>query len=246
MSTPALHRDLALRLLPMLDLTRLGEDDAPPQIVALCDAALAAHPGPAAVCVYPEHVSTARRALGEATIKVATVVNFPEGDGTPARIHRETRRALAAGADEIDLVFNHRAFLRGDIALAREGVVACRDAGGQGVPLKLILETGVLGDTQQIREASWIGIDAGADFLKTSTGKVAVSATLPAAAAMLDVISATGGQCGLKVSGGIRALDDAAVYLALAEARMGPEWVTPGHFRIGASALFSVLLAALH
>lgn len=246
MPVPASHRDLALRLLPLLDLTSLGEDDTPAQIAALCATAASAHPGPAAVCVYPEHVTTAQRALGEGTIRVATVVNFPEGEGRPEHIHRETRRALAAGAEEVDLVFDYRAFLRGDVALARDGVIACREACGKDVPLKLILETGVLGESSLIHQASRIGIEAGADFLKTSTGKVAVNATLPAAIAMLDAIEATGGRCGLKVSGGIRTLDDAAPYLALVDARMGPDWATPRHFRIGASALFSALLAALH
>lgn len=246
MSTPPSKRDLALRLLPLLDLTSLGEDDTPGQIAALCAAALSARPGPATVCVYPEHVTTARRALGETPIRVATVVNFPEGEGRPARIHRETRRVLAAGADEIDLVFDYSAFLRGDAALARDGVLACREACGKDLPLKLILETGVLSETALIHRASRIGIDAGADFLKTSTGKVPVNATLSAAGALLDAIEATGGRCGLKVSGGIRTLDDAAAYLALVDARMGPERATPHHFRIGASALFPALLAALH
>ena len=240
------HRDLALRLLPLLDLTSLGEDDTSTQIASLCAAAVSAHPGPAAICVYPDHVTTARHALGEGTIRVATVVNFPDGDARPERIHRETRRALAAGAQEIDMVFDYRAFLRGDVALAREGVVACREACGSDVALKLILETGVLGDTSLIHHASRIGIDAGADFLKTSTGKVGVNATLPAAAAMLDAIEAAGERCGLKVSGGIRTLADAAPYLALVDSRMGPDWATPRHFRIGASALFSALLAAIH
>lgn len=246
MPTPTTPRDLALRLLPLLDLTSLGEDDTPVQIAALCAAAVSAHPGPAAVCVYPEHVTTARHALGEGTISVATVVNFPGGDGRPEHIHRETRRALAAGAQEIDMVFDYRAFLRGDVALATDGVIACREACANAVPLKLILETGVLGDVSLIQQASRIGIEAGADFLKTSTGKVTVNATLPAAGAMLDAIDATGGRCGLKVSGGIRTLDDAAPYLALVDARMGADWATPRHFRIGASALFSALLAAVH
>ena len=245
MPTPPPHRDLALRLLPLLDLTSLGEDDTSQQITALCAAALSAHPTPAAVCVYPEHVTTARQALAKSPVRVATVVNFPDGDGRPVRVQRETRRALAAGAEEIDLVFDYRAFLRGDVALARDGVVACREACGNEVPLKLILETGMLAEARLIRDASRIGIDAGADFLKTSTGKVAVNATLLAAAAMLDAIEATGGRCGLKVSGGIRTLDDAAPYLALADARMGADWATPRHFRIGASALFPALLATL-
>ncbi|TWI10564.1 deoxyribose-phosphate aldolase [Aerolutibacter ruishenii] len=238
--------DLARQLLPLLDLTRLGDDDTAQQIEALCAAARSADPAPAAVCIYPEHVTTARRALGEAGIRVATVVNFPDAEGSPARIQREARRAIAAGADEIDMVLDYHALLRGDVARARDGVVACREACGSGTVLKLILETGALSDAALIRQASQIGIDAGVDFLKTSTGKTAVSATLPAAAAMLDAIEASGGRCGLKISGGLRTLDDAAPYLALVDARMGPGWTTPDHFRVGASALFTALLDALH
>ena len=238
-------RDLALRLLPLLDLTRLGDADTPRQVEALCAAALAGDPAPAAVCIYPEHVTTARHALGEAAIRVATVVNFPEAEGSPLRIQREARRAIAAGADEIDMVFDYQSFLRGEVGRARDGVVACRDACGSDITLKLILETGVLDDAALIRRASEIGIEAGVDFLKTSTGKAAVNATLSAAAAMLDAIEASGGDCGIKISGGLRTLDDAAPYLALVDARMGTDWATANHFRIGASALFTALLDAL-
>lgn len=243
--SPIERSALARRLLPLLDLTRLGDEDRPGEIEALCAAALASRPPPAAVCVFPEHVTTARRALGAAAIRVATVVNFPEGEGSARRVQREARRAIAAGADEIDMVFDHPSFLRGEIARARDGVVACRQACGSGIALKLILETGVLGDATLIRQASQIGIDAGVDFLKTSTGKTAVNATLPAAGAMLDAIEAAGGRCGLKISGGVRTLDDAAPYLALVDARMGVGWATADHFRIGASALFTALLDAL-
>ena len=244
--TPNALRDLALRLLPLLDLTRLGDDDTPQQIETLCTAALAAKPSPAAVCVFPEHVTTARRVLGDAAVRVATVVNFPEGQGSPQRIQREARRAIAAGADEIDMVLDYQAVLLGDLERAREGVIACREACADGIALKLILETGALADAALIRQASQIGIDAGVDFLKTSTGKVAVNATLPAVAAMLDAIEASGGRCGLKISGGLRTLDDAAPYLAFVDARMGADWATSDHFRIGASALFTALLDALH
>lgn len=243
--SPIERSALAQRLLSLLDLTRLGDEDTPQEIEALCTAALASRVPPAAVCVFPEHVTTARRALGAASLLVATVVNFPEGEGSPQRVQREARRAIAAGADEIDMVFDHPSFLRGEVARARDGVIACRQACGSGVTLKLILETGVLGDAALIRQASQIGIDAGVDFLKTSTGKTAVNATQPAAEAMLDAIEASGGHCGLKISGGVRTLDDAAPYLARVDARMGAGWATAHHFRIGASGLFTALLDAL-
>lgn len=235
----------ASRVLGLLDLTSLGEDDAPARIRTLCAAARSAHGLPAAVCIYPEHITTAREALAGAAVKVATVVNFPEGADDPQRIARETRRAIAAGADEIDMVLPWRALQAGDAARARAGVDACRSACGPGIALKLILETGALGTPKLIREASELGLDAGVDFLKTSTGKVAVNATPEAAAVMLDAIAARGGRCGFKAAGGIRTLVDARVYLELAQARLGAEWVDPARFRIGASALFDALLAEL-
>jgi len=239
------RRDLALRLLPLLDLTSLGEDDTPGQIEALCASARTAHGLPAALCVYPEHVTTVRRALQGTAINVATVVNFPDGRSDRDRVVRETRRALAAGANEIDMVLPYGALRRGYPSLAEAAVKACRDACGPGVKLKLILETGELGTAALIRNACAIGLSAGVDFLKTSTGKVPVNATSEAAALMLDAIAEDGGRCGFKAAGGIRTLDDAQRYLALAEARLGGNWVTPAHFRIGASALFVEIGAAL-
>lgn len=237
------QRALAARLLSLLDLTSLGENDIPAQIEALCNAAVAAPRLPAAVCVYPEHVTTARRWLRGDAAKVATVVNFPDGGSDPARVERETRRALGAGADEIDLVLPYRALLDGDVACARTVVRACRAVCTDGVQLKLILETGVLGTHQLIRAACTIGLEEGVDFLKTSTGKVPVNATPEAAMQVLDAIAGAGGRCGFKAAGGIRTLDDATTYLDLAEARLGRAWCDARHFRIGASALFGELSA---
>lgn len=233
----------AARMVGLLDLTSLGEDDTPARIRALCASALRAPP--AAVCVYPEHVTTAREALAGTPVKVATVVNFPDAAADAQRVARETRRAIAAGADEVDMVLPWRALLAGDAAAARACVDACRSACGPNVALKLILETGELGTPERIRQASELGLDAGVDFLKTSTGKVAVNATPEAAAVMLDAIAARGGRCGFKAAGGIRTPADARVYLALAQERLGADWLTPARFRIGASALFDALLAGL-
>jgi len=238
-------RDLAARLLPLLDLTSLGEDDTPTQIEALCASARTPHGLPAALCVYPEHVTTVRRALAGSSARVATVVNFPDGGDDRDRALRETRRALAAGADEIDLVLPYRALQRGEGSRAEAVVASCRQACGPGVTLKLILETGALGAPELIRQACAIGLAAGVDFLKTSTGKVPVNATPDAAALMLDAIAADGGRCGFKAAGGIRTLAEAAGYLALAESRLGAGWITPERFRIGASSLFTALTAAL-
>ena len=238
-------RELAARLLPLLDLTSLGDDDTTAQIDALCATALVSAIAPAAVCVYPEQVASARRALRGSAIKVATVVNFPDGGSDVARITRETHRALGAGADEIDLVFPYRAFCQGEIVLATAGINACRAACGNGVTLKLILETYTLGSEALIRQACVLGLRAGVNFLKTSTGKAGGGATLEAAAVMLDEIAQAGGDCGFKTAGGIRNLAQAARYLDLAQSRLGAAWIDPAHFRIGASSLFTELNAAL-
>ncbi len=242
---PDARQRLAARLLGLLDLTSLGEDDTPRHIRALCAAARLPQGAPAAVCVYPEHVTCAREALADTAIAVATVVNFPEGGSDAQRVVRETRRAIAAGADEIDLVLPWRALQAGDAQTARAVVAACRDVCGTGVLLKLILETGALGDAALIRTACAVGLDAGVDFLKTSTGKVGVNATLAAAQIMLQAIADRGGRCGFKAAGGIRSLADAESYLALSARMLGEEWPTAARFRIGASALFDEIRAAL-
>lgn len=240
-----IRRLLAACLIPLLDVTSLGEDDTPQKIQTLCvrvkDAAIL----PAAVCIYPEHVTTARRVLQDTPVKIATVVNFPDGGNDASRARRETQRAIAAGADEIDLVLPWAAFLRGDVATARAVVEAVRRTCGATHALKLILETGELATTEHIRAASQLGIDAGVDFLKTSTGKVPVNATPEAATTLLDTIAANRGRCGFKAAGGIRTLDAAVEYLDLARARLGEDWVAPEQFRIGASALYDELMFLL-
>lgn len=238
--------DIPARALAALDLTSLGEDDSPRQIEALC--ASAAGPGglPAAVCVYPEHIGTARRALdaaGAKAVKVATVVNFPDGSADADRVARETRRAVAAGADEVDMVLPWEALLAGDRESARRAVMAAREAAA-GRVLKVILESGVLADAAVIRAASELALDAGADFIKTSTGKARIGATPEAARVMLETLRDRGGRAGFKAAGGVRSLADAATYLRLADDILGAGWATPGHFRIGASGLLTGIRAA--
>jgi deoxyribose-phosphate aldolase len=236
--------ELASRLLSLLDLTSLGEDDSPQRVAGLCAAALAAPVAPAAVCFYPEHLATATALLADSGIRIATVVNFPDGGSDPQRVVREIRRALAVGADEIDMVLPYRCMIEGDLAAAQCVVRAGREACGPAV-LKLILETGELASPELIRRASVLGLECGVDFLKTSTGKVRVNASLESAAIMLDAIAEYGGRCGFKAAGGVRTPGDAASYLALADQRMGAAWTTPAHFRIGASGLFDSLCAAV-
>jgi deoxyribose-phosphate aldolase len=232
---------VARRALPLLDLTDLGETCTETKIDALCrDAKRGAV---AAICVWPRFVEQGARALAGTGIRVATVINFPAGGEDCARATDDTAEALRDGADEIDLVLPYRALLRGDGALARDMVEAVRDTCGAAT-LKVILETGELADPARIREASRLALEAGADFLKTSTGKSPVSATPEAAEAMLAEIRASARAAGLKVSGGLRSVADAATYLDLADRIMGPGWVTPRTFRLGASSLFETLIQA--
>ena len=235
----------ALRLLPLLDLTRLGDSDTTQEIEALCAQARTPWGVPAAVCVHPEHVASARRALADQPILVATVANFPDGGEDADRVEREIHRVRGAGAQEVDVVMPYRAFRNGLVESVRRVLEAARRACGSGVTLKVILETGLLSVPEQVRAACELALECGADFLQTSTGKVAVNATPAAAAAMLDAISASGTACGFKAAGGIRTIEDALTYWQLAAERWGAHAVTSNRFRLGASSLFDELRVAL-
>jgi deoxyribose-phosphate aldolase len=239
--------EAASRVLAALDLTSLGEDDSPATIEALCASAVGAGGLPAAVCVYPEYIRTARRALdagGAGAVRVATVVNFPDGSPDADRVARETRRVVAAGADEVDMVLPWRALAAGDEQAARRCLAAAREA-SPGRSLKVILESGALADPALVRRAADLALDAGADFIKTSTGKAGSGATAEAATVMLEAIRDHGARAGFKASGGVRTLEDAATYLGLADRLLGPGWATPQHFRIGASGLLGDLRRVL-
>jgi deoxyribose-phosphate aldolase len=234
------------RLLAVLDHTSLGEDDTPAMIESLCSDAAAVAPCPAAVSIHPEHIATARSTLdaaGAGQVAVATVVNFPDGSNNPGRALRETRRAIAAGADEIDLVFPWRAYVSGDREAGPLMLQQCKASCGAR-PLKVILETGELGDPLLIREVCEAALDAGADFVKTSTGKGRIGATPDAAQVMLECLRDRG-RGGFKAAGGIRTLAQAMPYLELADRICGVGWATPARFRIGSSALLAEARAAL-
>lgn len=233
----------ASRALSLMDLTTLNDDDTEGKVAALCRKAAGPAGRVAAVCVYPRFVPIARKTLaeqGSPEVLVATVTNFPAGGEDIDIAVAETRAAIAYGADEVDVVFPYRALLAGNAALGEELVRACKEA-CQGKTLKVIIESGELKDPALIREASLISIRAGADFIKTSTGKVPVNATLEAARAMLEAIRDSGANCGFKASGGVRSAAEAADYLALADGLFGAEWVTSAHFRFGASSLLASL-----
>lgn len=240
MTDPAIDAAaLARRALPLLDLTDLSDTCTASRIDALCRDARAG--GVAAVCVWPQFVHQAARVLAGGP-RIATVINFPAGSEDVERAVEDTGGALRDGAHEIDLVLPYRALLRGDADAARAMVAAVREVCPKTC-LKVILETGELGTREAVAAASRLALGAGADFIKTSTGKSPVSATPEAAEIMLDAIREAG-RGGLKVSGGLRTPADAAVYLALADRILGPDWARPATFRLGASGLFSVLAAA--
>jgi deoxyribose-phosphate aldolase len=234
--------DVARRAIPLLDLTDLGAETTAEAAATLCDRAAAA--GVAAVCVWPQFVEQCARRLAGTGVRVATVVNFPAGTDPAAGAAAVTAAAVAAGADEIDVVLPYRAWLAGDVERAAEVLAAVRDETGERV-MKVIIETGELPDRSAVDRAAMFAIDHGADFVKTSTGKTAVSATPEAAEIVLEAIAVSGRSVGFKASGGIRTVDDARTYLALADSIMGPDWAGPATFRLGASSLLDALEAAL-
>jgi deoxyribose-phosphate aldolase len=234
----------ARRALALLDLTDLTDDCDAEAIGRLCRRAVTRHGAVAAVCIWPRFVAQARALLEGAGVRIATVVNFPSGDEAPEQVATAIRAAIADGADEIDLVLPYRALIEGRDSAARAMVAAAR-AAAVGAVLKVILETGELGDPALIRRAAHLAIAEGADFVKTSTGKVKVNATPEAARIMLNEIARSGRPVGLKPAGGLKTVEDAAGYLALADEIMGEGWATPQRFSFGASGILDVILATL-
>jgi deoxyribose-phosphate aldolase len=197
--------------------------------------------------VWPRFVPLCADTLEGTGVRVATVVNFPSGAEPLADVLDLTSTALVEGADEIDVVLPYRAWLAGDLHAAADVLDGVRDLASSGNPLvamKVIIETGELPDRAAIDRATHFAIAHGADFVKTSTGKTAVSATLDAVETIIEAIDVSGKAVGVKASGGIRTLADARSYLELAEQLMGESWITPSTFRFGASSLLDGLLAA--
>ena len=241
--------DLAVR---MVDLTTLEGQDTPGKVRALC--AKAVRPDPtdpscpstAAVCVYPDLVATANEALGDSGVHVASVATaFPSGRAALDVKLADTRDAVAAGADEVDMVIDRGAFLSGRYLQVFEEIVAIKEASGPA-HLKVILETGELQTYDNVRRASWLAMLAGGDFIKTSTGKVQPAATLPVTLVMLEAVrdfrEATGRVIGVKPAGGIRTAKDAVKHLVMVNEVAGPDWLDPSLFRFGASTLLNDLL----
>lgn len=243
--TPESRRQTAARSLPLLDLTNLNEDCSHEDIDRLCERADTPHGTVGAICIWPRFVAYAHSRLLGKGIPIATVVNFPGGNQDVDITLAETKQAIADGAAEIDLVMPYRAFAAGDVGTACEMIEAVRETCGQAAKLKVIIESGELGSVDLIREASLVAIDAGADFIKTSTGKVQVNATPETAQIMIQAIADSGKSVGFKPAGGIKTVADAAAYLEIAERIMGLEWVSSQTLRFGASSLLDDLLSAL-
>lgn len=232
----------ARRAIALLDLTDLSNGLDEGGVERLCARAVTPLGPVAAVCLWAGFVPQARRLLRGAPVRIATVVNFPAGEDDVMRAADEARYALLDGADEIDVVLPWRALAAGRQEVVGALLGAVRAVVPPAKMLKTILETGELKTPALVRAAARIAIGTGADIIKTSTGKTAVSATPEAVRLMLEEIRASGRPVGLKPSGGIRTADDARAYLALADEIMGPGWATPATFRFGASGLLDALL----
>jgi deoxyribose-phosphate aldolase len=239
----------------MIDLTTLEGKDTRGKVWALCQKAMRPDPSDrsvphvAAVCVYPALIAFVKEALGDSGVHIASVATgFPSGQTFLDIKLDETRQAVAAGADEIDMVIDRGAFLSGDYQKVFDEVAEVKEACGPA-HLKVILETGELANYDQVRKASLISMFAGADFIKTSTGKVGTNATLPVTLVMFEAIRdfyhATGKRIGMKPAGGIANAKLALAYLVLLYETLGAEWMNPDMFRLGASSLLNDILMQL-
>lgn len=246
--------DLAIS---MVDLTTLEGQDTTGKVRALASKAVRPDPADptcpqvAAVCVYPDLVATAKEVVGDSGVQIAAVATaFPSGRAALDIKLADTRDAVEAGADEIDMVIDRGAFLSGRYLQVHDEIVAVKQAcarpDGSRAHLKVIFETGELQTYDNVRRASWLALLAGADFIKTSTGKVQPAATLPVTLVMLEAVrdfrEATGVMAGVKPAGGIRTAKDAIKYLVMVNEVAGPDWLTPEWFRFGASTLLNDLL----
>ena len=253
-SSKAWALDAAIK---MMDLTTLEGMDTPERVRSLCLKALTpdptdlSTPRPAAICVYGDMVKHAKAALGDSGIYVAAVATaFPSGRASLKVKLEDTKDAVRAGADEIDMVIDRGAFLAGDYLEVYKQIVAvkeaCKRSDGSYAHLKVILETGELQTYDNIRRASYLAMLAGGDFIKTSTGKVTVNATIPITLLMLQAVKdwhdQTGQYIGVKPAGGIRTAKDAIKYLVVVKETAGEQWLNPDLFRFGASSLLNDVL----
>ena len=241
-------QNIAALSLSLMDLTSLTNEETDQDIISLCQQANSSAGNTAAICIYPRFVPIAKAQLAKQntpSIKIATVTNFPYGNSDINEAVNETLEAVKLGADEVDVVFPYKALIEGNENVGFDLVKACKEACGANVLLKVIIESGELTSPALIKKASELSINAGADFIKTSTGKVSVNATPEAAKIMLSVINELNPNVGFKAAGGVRNAEDAKVYLDLAKEILGKSWLNASHFRFGASSLLNSLLVTL-
>lgn len=234
----------AQQILQLIDLTSLNNTDNDFIIYNLCNEAITQFGNVAAVCIYSRFIPIAKPIMAQNNIKIATVTNFPHGSTDIEIALYETKLAIDRGADEVDIVFPYYALMQGNKETGAKMVASAKQICGTKI-LKVIIESGELKDSKLIQLASEVSIDNGADFIKTSTGKVAINATLHAAEIMLNTIKKSGQPCGFKAAGGIRTVSDAMKYLELTEQIMDSSWITAKNFRFGASSLLNDALAIL-
>jgi len=225
----------AAKIYSLIDLTSLNESDTEQDIVNLCKLSQNSLGHVAAICVYPKFIPLVKQNLSDASIKIATVINFPEGMDQPQAVIDSIKDALLKGADEIDVVFPYKKYLSGDKDLALDLIAKCKEV-SKTKTLKVILETGALKDLKVIQEVSAKLIDIGVDFLKTSTGKIPTGATKAAVQAMVAAIK-NNKKTGLKISGGVKTVTQVEEFIGLVVSELGNEFIDPKTFRIGASSL---------
>lgn len=240
--TAPLTEDFTPLAISLLDLTNLDENASEDDIAKLCQKALTPRGPCAAICIYPKFIKFARSCLKDERIKIASVANFPHGKAHLEQSLAEIRTAIEDGVNEIDLVVPYHSALTGNIEQIYHYTKACKEICGAEIVLKVILETGALSSFDLIYQLSETVIEAGADFVKTSTGKIETGATLEAAIAILTAIKKSNRAVGFKAAGGIRQTQQAAAYLYLIQKILGPEWLTPTRTRLGASSLLDQLL----
>ncbi|HBR96218.1 MAG TPA: deoxyribose-phosphate aldolase [Gammaproteobacteria bacterium] len=237
--------ETAHHVLALLDLTRLDVSDSPEQMRQFCQTAMTDYGPVAAVCIDPECVAVASEVLAGQPVNIASVANFPQGWPDPERAKKEIMQIARDGGDEVDVVFPWRNALDGDLNAGADLVSGCKSRCGNQITLKVILETGELQDAALIYRASRVALDAGADFIKTSTGKRDQGATLSAAEAMLRAI-ADHGDGGIKISGGVKTVAEADAYLSVIRQTLGADWISAKTVRIGASGLLNDVMTVLH
>ncbi|MDD3266302.1 MAG: deoxyribose-phosphate aldolase [Burkholderiales bacterium] len=240
-------KETAKTTLGLIDLTTLNDNDTNDVIIELCKNATTNFGSVPAICIFRQFIPIAKQYIFEHSldIKIATVTNFPHGSDNIEQALQETKEAIDLGADEVDIVFPYKSLIAGNQEIGAEIVKKAKEICGDKI-LKVIIESGELKNPELIRLASEISINNGADFIKTSTGKVKVNATLEATEIMLNTIKNSGKKCAFKAAGGVRLVSEAKEYLNLTTKIMGNDWINSNNFRFGASSLLNDVINVLN